>query len=117
MSEIQTVILAFHGLFAGAFVLGFFLPLAMAGSEERDARSKEIKESDDAIRYLGPSLDLWLLLQDTIPIFWLIELISNAPDNVRAAKVKWKEESSVRLSFWIAILLVAVLPLHLLPFR
>ncbi len=88
----------------------------MAGAEEREARSKEIKDSHDAIRHLGPLLDLWLILQDTVPVFWLIELVFNTPDNARAAKQKWKEESSIRTSFWMALVLAITLPLHLLPF-
>ena len=116
MSETQTVLLAFHGLFAGAFILGFVFPLATAGAEEREARSKEIKESGDAITYLGPLLDIWLIFQDSIPIFWMISAIFNAPDNARAAKLKWKEESSIRMCFWVALVLGLTLPLHLLPF-
>lgn len=115
MSNPQTALLAMHGLFAGAFILGFFFPLAFAGSEERELRTKEMKETNSRWSCLGPLLDLWLILEDAIPIFWLVQMIFNSPGNARAARNKWRAESSIRMCFWVALILTAALPLHLLP--
>jgi hypothetical protein len=105
--------LSMHGLFTIAFVAGFAVPLAAAGAEARIERAAHMKERGSALELVGPIIDLWLLIQDAIPVFWLFRLVSEAPDDVRAAKKHWREESMVRWCFWISVILLATLPLYL----
>jgi hypothetical protein len=71
-----------------------------------------LKSKGGVFEILGPLLDIWLLLQDALPVFWLIHLALNAPADVQAAKMKWCEEPSVRLCFWISLMCVLTLPIY-----
>lgn len=114
MNDLQTAFFAIHAVFTGAFLLAFALPLAMAGAEERAEKSKTRKPSGGVLDSLGPLFDLWLILQDSIPVFWILRMVRDAPDDARAARRKWKEESSIRMCFWFAVVLIATLPGYLM---
>lgn len=112
MTEVQQAFLAFHAVFAFAFTLAFALPLAIAGAEERTERAERMRRPESILDSIGPLVDLWLLLEDSIPVFWLFRVIRDAPEDARAARKKWKEESSIRLCFWISLVLVFTFPLY-----
>ena len=112
MTEIHQALLAFHAVFAFAFTLAFALPLAIAGAEERAERAARMRKPESILDTIGPLVDIWLLLEDSIPVFWLCRVIRDAPGDARAARKKWKEESSIRLCFWISLILLFPLPLY-----
>lgn len=107
--------MVFHAIFAFAFTLAFALPLAIAGAEERAERAERaerMRKPEGILDTIGPLFDIWLLLEDSIPVFWLFRVIRDAPDDAGAARRKWKEESSIRLCFWISIVLIVTFPLY-----
>lgn len=112
MSETHIALFAIHAVFAGSFILAFSFPLAIAGAEERCERLENLKKSRDALDALGPLLDIWLIMEDVIPVFWILRLLRNAPDDTRAAIKKWREEPAIRLCFWIALVLTLTLPVY-----
>lgn len=112
MTEVHHALLAFHAIFTFAFTLAFAIPLAVAGAAERATRAEQMRKPKGIWDTMGPLLDTLLLLEDSIPVFWLFRAIRDAPENARAAQKKWKEESSIRLCFWISIGLVFTFPLY-----
>jgi len=98
--------------------MGFAFPLAIAGSEKRAERAEEIKRRLVTANILGPIVDAWLILEDSIPFFWLFQFAWSArtelPEDVKEAKQRWNDEPSIRLFFWISVVLIATLPLYLL---
>jgi len=113
-------IFAMHCIFAFAACMGFAFPLAIAGSEKRAERAEEIKQRLVTADILGSIADLWLILEDAIPIFRLFQFAWNAktelPEDIKEAKQRWNEEPSIRLFFWISVVLISMLPLYLLKF-
>jgi hypothetical protein len=107
---------AMHCIFAFATCLGFAMPLAVAGSEKRAERAEEIKRRVTALDVFGPLVDVWLLLEDAIPVFWIFQFARNAkremPEDIREAKNRWREEPSIRLFFWISVVLFASIPIY-----
>lgn len=115
MTDTATALFALHAVFLFATCLGFTLPLAIAGAEQRAERMERRKNLPPSpADLLAPLLDLWLLLEDAIPVFWLLARLRNTPDDVKAARQKWREESSIRWMFWISAVTAAALPLHFL---
>ncbi len=100
----------------GAFALGFFLPLAMAGFSERQQRTSENRSqpSVDPLNLRWGAVDLLLIASDAIPLFWLWRFCRHAPDDSRAAAKMWRQEPSIRLCFYLAISLLLTLPLYFL---
>ena len=113
-------IFAMHCIFAFATCMGFAFPLAIAGSEKRAERAEDIKRRLVTANILGPIVDAWLILEDAIPIFWLFQCAwyarTELPEDIKEAKQRWNEEPSIRLFFWISVILIATLPLYLLNF-
>ena len=124
-------IFAMHCIFAFAACMGFAFPLAIAGSEKRAERAEEIKQRLVTANILGTIADLWLILIDAIPIFWLFHFAWNAKtelpedikeakqrwnEDIKEAKQRWNEEPSIRLFFWISVILISMLPLYLLKY-
>ncbi|MFH1499231.1 MAG: hypothetical protein ABII82_15560 [Verrucomicrobiota bacterium] len=115
VNNVAMALLAMHILCLFATCTAFALPLAMAGSEARLQRVEVMKRyGGSALENWGPIMDIWLWLADAIPVFWLISLIKGAPEDVKAAKEKWREESSIRLFFWLSLVLLLCLPMHFL---
>ncbi len=118
MTNTVMALLAMHCIFAFAACLAFAMPLAVAGSEKRAERAEEIKRRVTPFELLGPFLDLWLLIQDVFPIFWLFQFSRYAkddmPEDINEAKKRWREEPSIRLFFWLFLALVAAFPLYFL---
>ena len=114
MIETATALLATQLLFTAAFTLAFALPLAISGAEERAARAEKRKLAPGPLDLIGPLIDLWLILEDSVPVFWIFRLLVNAPEDTRAAKRKWKEEPTIRICFYISATLIATLPLYFL---
>lgn len=115
MPDILIALAALHGILAAAFVAAFTIPLAAAGAETRAERARAMRGRLDRLELIGGLLDLALILGDAIPVFWIFSFARQAPDDVRAARLKWREEESIRWCFWTASVLLATLPLYFLP--
>lgn len=94
MNEILIVLLCFSGIFTFAFGLAWALPLFTAGMEERN---KEVELKPRTRDFA----DILLVLNDMLPVFLIFDIFRQAPEDYSAAKRKWKEDSMVRVSFWI----------------
>ena len=105
-------LLAMHAIFAFGTCLGFMLPLAFAGSERRSERADDLRRRNSSLYTFGSILDLWLILEDSIPVFWLLHAAADAPEDIKEAKKRWSEEPSIRLFFWITLILFATIPLY-----
>jgi hypothetical protein len=118
MTNATMALFAMHGIFAFAACMGFAVPLAIAGSEKRAERADAIRQRVSPIDLLGPLLDVWLLLEDAFPIFWLFQFARSAkaelPEDIKEARKRWDEEPSIRLFFWIFVGLVLTLPVYFL---
>ncbi len=112
MTDLRIALVSMHVLSAGAFLFAAALPLAAAGAEDRAERLEKMKTPEASWSALGTLLDLWLILEDSIPVFWLFHVIRNAPGDVSAARKRWREESSIRLCFWLATALVVTFPVY-----
>ena len=95
MDETLIILACFTGIFTFAFGLAWSIPLVAAGMEERKAELKP------TVRDIA---DIWLILNDMIPIFLVIDLFRKAPEDYSAAKKKWKSDGMIRASFYISIL-------------
>ena len=89
------ILLCFSGIFTFAFGLAWCIPLAAAGMEERESELKP------TVRDIA---DIWLILNDMIPIFLVVDLFRKAPEDYSAAKKKWKSDGMIRASFYISII-------------
>lgn len=112
MSPIVFALAAFHAILLVAFAAAFMIPLASAGTEERAERGRSLRSRHVFFDVFGPLLDLVLPLVDSIPVFWLLRVIADTPDDVRAARQRWREEPTVRLCFWVALALSVTLPVY-----
>jgi hypothetical protein len=95
MDIILVVLLFLSGTFTFAFGLAWTLPLVTAGIEER--------KIEDQPRFRGIA-DILLILNDMIPIFFIFDILRQAPEDYSAAKKQWKSEGMIRASFYISLL-------------
>ncbi|MGJ8674270.1 hypothetical protein, partial [Rubritalea sp.] len=88
-----TVITTLLGMFAFAFGLAWFVPLASAHSDNRKSRPA----GDIAF----PLLDILLLLLDCIPIFWLFRSVPFSSEARHDVKDQWRKDKSIRVCFYL----------------
>lgn len=95
-------LIAFLGIFTCAFGMTWFMPLCAVTQEAQ----KEQPASKVELGFAGA--DLFLLLLDSIPIFWIFSLLFSRDRNKPKSKAqyKWKEEPAIRRCFylWLASL-------------
>ncbi len=94
MEPLRIIILTFSGIFTFAYGLAWIVPLVAAAKQESESS------------YVGQTLrllDLFLIILDCIPIFWLFRAIPSTPSAYRAARDAWLTQSSIRTSFWLSL--------------
>ena len=98
MEPVQTILLSFSGVLTFAFGLAWLLPLVTAGQEQRTASKGEV---------VTTLLDVVMLLFDYIPVFWIFRAVPASPLAYRAARLEWKNNSSLRISFSLSAISLA----------
>lgn len=96
MDLVLVFILFFGGIFTVSFGLAWAIPMATTAFENRLSKSESRSPLKDVA-------DILLILHDLIPIFLIFDIFKQAPEDYSAAKKKWKNEGSIRASFYLSI--------------
>ena len=99
MEVVLFIALCFSGIFAFAFGMAWFLPLA-------SARSNIVEETPKR-DVVFPLLDIVLMLFDCIPFFWFFRVLPTSSAAHQEVRRLWKEEESIRNSFYSFVWSVA----------
>jgi len=97
---------------AFAFLMGAAAPLMIAADEELEARF-----GPGQGRGLLQMLDMLLLLFACLPVLSIFVGVANAPEDVRAARQKWKSEPMLRRLFYASCISAVLAVLCFRGFR
>ena len=101
MQTLPLIIFIHAAIFTFAFGLAWFLPL-FAVQKDHDDRPK--RERDWVIAWA----DVFLIIMDCFPVFWLFRAIPEVPSTYTAAREKWRKEASIRGCFYASLVALSI---------
>ena len=97
MQTIPLIIFIHAAIFTFAFGLAWFLPL-FGVREDHDVKPPK-RERDWVFAWA----DVFLIIMDCFPLFWLFRAIPEVPSTYTAARKKWSKEASIRGCFYASL--------------